>query len=251
MGRTGWGFPHFLWRSDAIGDVCNVKLEIQPPRFCTPESKTGSEVRGEMLWQPRTVLDNRAAAVTHCAAHPESPPTIAIEDLRRPSVGLVKSRDDTFALFQRLVTREASRDRTVKIGSRKGILKATADSQTFKLLRIQNNFKPFGVSLVEIDGDEDPRNADFVVFECVVSRMEICIHLKAQTGMELLCPAYLEVILSVSADIADPLIGVRCIVSDEAGEKGIFDGWGRKIPIIRLSLTKIPCGYRTNSCFAK
>src|SRR5258706_1978927 len=169
------------------------------------------------------MVDYGAAAVTHGATGPESPPVIAIKNLCGASVRLVECGNDEFSRGERLISGEAPGDRSVKNGPGGGILEATGNAQALELAHVQNKFEAFGTGAVEINGDEDTRNGDFVVFETVAAGMEIGVQLKTDARGQLLRPTRVIIVLRVGAHVTDSLAGSDGGVSDEAGEQGIFD----------------------------
>src|SRR5438270_10803419 len=98
---------------DAVGEIGNVELKIEPARLGFPQSHTGGHVGRQVLGQASTVFNDRPAPVAHRASRPETPPATVIEELRRSGVCLVKSRYDPFSRDQRFGGGKTTGDRTV------------------------------------------------------------------------------------------------------------------------------------------
>src|SRR5438132_9952975 len=107
-----------------------------------------------MLRQARPMFDDGAAAVAHRAPRPETAPAIAIKNLPRSGVRLIKRRNNFFARNERLIAREASRNWAIEISFCQRILKAAGDSHAFQLAHINDEFQTFRTRAVKIDGDE-------------------------------------------------------------------------------------------------
>src|SRR5207244_11638779 len=97
----------------------------------------------KMLRQARPIFDYVAAALAHRAPRPESAPSIAIKNLPRSGVRLVKRRNNFFARNERLIARESSRDGAVEMRFCQRILKAAGDSHALHLAHIDDKFEPF------------------------------------------------------------------------------------------------------------
>src|SRR5207249_2360058 len=186
-----------------------------------------------MLRQARPVFDDGAAAVAHRASRPETAPAIAIKNLPRSGVRLVKRRNNFFARNERLIARESSRDGAVEMRFCQRILKAAGDSHAFQLAHINDEFQTLRTRAVKIDGYENPRDGDLVVLKTIPARMQVSVELQAHARCELLRPAQLVVILRVGTHVADALRGIDGVIADEAGEQRIFDGRRRKQAIVR------------------
>src|SRR5882762_1894965 len=139
-----------------------------------------------MLRQARPMFDDGAAAVAHSASRPESAPMVVIKNLSRARVRLIKGWNNTLACNERLIARETSRDGAVEISFCKRILKAAGDSQVLKLAHIDDEFQAFRTRAVEIDGHENPRDGNLVIFEAIPARVQICVELQAHARRELL-----------------------------------------------------------------
>src|SRR5262249_41877151 len=147
-------------------------------------------------------------------ADPGVSPSVAIEEVGCAGVGLVKSGLNTFTGIERLVAGEAAGDRAVKEGARNGVLQARAHAQTLKTADVQNNISAAGARGMEINGQKEARDADFVVLKAVVASVGVGVHLQADLRVQFLLPSQLKIILRVSADIAHALVRIRSVVAD-------------------------------------
>ena len=90
-------FALFCDLIDAVAHVGDIQFKIEIAGFGAPKGQAGSEVGGEVLRQPRTILDYGAAAIAHGAAGPETAPAIAIENLRCAGMRLVERGNNEFS----------------------------------------------------------------------------------------------------------------------------------------------------------
>src|SRR5689334_8464600 len=107
---------------DAVAYVRDVELQVKIAGLGTPEIDSGSEVGGEMLWQPWTIFDDGAAAIAHRAASPEAAPPIAIENLRGTSMRLIEGGGDALAGNKRFVASEPAGDGAFEIDPCRSVL---------------------------------------------------------------------------------------------------------------------------------
>src|SRR2546421_12109021 len=118
-----------------------------------------------MLRQARSVFDDGAAVVAHRASRPETAPAVAIKNLPRSGVRLIKRGNNFFAHDERLITRETSRNWAIEISFCQRVLKAAGDAHVLKLVHIDDEFQTFRTRAVKIDGRENPRDGNFVVLK--------------------------------------------------------------------------------------
>src|SRR5229473_8156647 len=114
--------------------------------------------------------------------------------------------DDALTRFQLLIAGESSSDRAIKMGFRQRILQTSADTQSFEPAQVQHRFHSFRTRGMEVDGNKNAADADLVVLEAVMSRVQISIHFQADSRTELLRPSRLKIILCISAYIAHALV---------------------------------------------
>src|SRR3989440_12646108 len=139
-----------------------------------------------MLRQARPMFDDGAASVAHRASRPETAPAVAIKNLPRSGVRLIKRRNNFFARDERLVARETSRNRAVKIRFCQRILEAAEDSHALQLAHISDEFQTFRTRAVKIDGHENPRDGDLVVLKTIPARMQVSVELQAHARRQFL-----------------------------------------------------------------
>src|SRR5437762_10108188 len=139
-----------------------------------------------MLRQARPMFDDRAAAVAHRASRPETAPAIAIKNLPRSGVRLIKRRNNFFARNERLIARESSRDGAVEMRFCQRILKAAGDSHAFQLAHIDDKFQTFRTRAVKIDGHENPRDRNLMVLKTVPADVDVSVELQAHARREFL-----------------------------------------------------------------
>src|SRR5262249_56845220 len=100
---------------NAVRDVGDVEVQIEPMRFGSPYCQSRSQISCKVLRQPRPLLHDGSTTVPHRRSRPEATPLTVVEQLRRSRMSLVKSRYDTFSRNKRLVAPEPARDRSVEI----------------------------------------------------------------------------------------------------------------------------------------
>ncbi len=108
--------------------------------------------------------------IAHGAPRPETVPAIVIEDLRSAGMGLIERRDNALTLLQRFVARKPAGNRPIEIRLRESAYwKTAADAEVLQLPHIQApTSRPLRTRFIEIDGHEDPRNTDLMIFEGIV-----------------------------------------------------------------------------------
>ena len=162
-------FTFFCYLISTVGYISDVEFEFQMPRFSAPKRDAGGQIRGEVLWQPRPIFNNRSTTVSHRSAGPKIMPTVVIRDLRSSGMSLVECWDNALSILQGFVTGEPSGNRPIEVGAGKRILESSADTQLLKLPDIQHHLKTFRASLSKVNGHEYARNADLVILKSIVS----------------------------------------------------------------------------------
>src|SRR5712672_837411 len=107
-------FTFFGYFVAVIGQVGRVDFKIKAAGLCFPHVESGAEVGGEMLVQPRAAFNDGSAAVAQSGTDPGASPAIAIEEIRRSGMRLVKGRLDALAWSERLVAGKAAAYWTIK-----------------------------------------------------------------------------------------------------------------------------------------
>lgn len=141
-----------------------------------------------MLRQAIAALNDRAAAVAKCAACPQATPSTVLENLRGSGVSLVESRNDALAWQKRFVSGKTTGDGAIEEGFLERVLEAAADSDALQLAHVEHQFCAFGARGVEVDGDKDAADRNFVVLETVVTRVQVGIQFHAHTWVQFLRP---------------------------------------------------------------
>src|SRR5581483_11102283 len=171
---------------NAVGDICDVELQVDPAGFCIPHCHAGRKVSSEVLRQTGTVFHDCAAAIAHCRSSPETSPLIVVEELRRSGVGLIKRRDDALARIERLVSDKPAGVRAIEVSARQSVLEPASNAQLLELLHVDYKFKPMRSRAMEIDGDKNARDADLMILEGIVAGMQVSIDLEADARVQLL-----------------------------------------------------------------
>src|SRR5207244_698404 len=96
-------------------------------------------------------LYHGTAAVSHHRSSPEVSPRIAVKQVRRSGMSLIKCRDDPLARGEGFVTCEAARHRAIKERSLQCVLKTAIDPEPFKFAQCQDEVHATRAGLVEVD----------------------------------------------------------------------------------------------------
>src|SRR5260370_172081 len=145
-----------------------------------------------MLRQAISALNDCAAAIAKCAACPEGAPSTVVENLRGSGVSLVESRNDTLAGHKRFVSGKTAGDGAIEEGFLQSVLEAAADSDALQLTHVEHQFCAFGAGGVEVDGNKDAADRNFVVLETVVTSVQIGFQLHSHTRIPFLPPPSLQ-----------------------------------------------------------
>src|SRR5581483_3221201 len=111
------------------------------------------------------------AAVAHSRACPEAAPTIVIEELRRTGVSLVEGWDNALPRHQGFVSGKSAGDRPVEVCLLDCVLEAPRDAKVLQLFHVQHQLSAFRAGRVEVDGNENARDRDFVILEGITPAM--------------------------------------------------------------------------------
>src|SRR5712672_534895 len=206
-------FTFFGYFVAVIGQVGRVDFKIQTAGLCFPHVESGAEVGGEMLVQSWAAFNDGSAAVAQSGTDPGTSPAIAIEEIRRSGMRLVKSRLDALARIERFVAGETAAYRTIKVSAGHGILQPRAYAQPFQAADIEDHISAAGTRRVEVDGKKKPGDADFLVLKAVVPAVRVCVHFKSNLGMKFLLHADFKIVLRIGANVAHTLVRISGIVA--------------------------------------
>src|SRR3954470_14420510 len=121
-----------------------------------------------MLVQPWAVFNDGPAAVAQSGANPGTSPAVAIKKIGRAGMRLIKGGLNALAGIKRFIAGKSAGYRPVKEGAGQRISHASAYAQAFQAAHIQDHISAAGARCVEVNGNKQPRDADFMVLKAVM-----------------------------------------------------------------------------------